>query len=118
MDAQDGQGVNERGEESHSKRNGGDRRKTAGKKGSRAHQRFKSYAHALALGRLLMSSFPRLPDSLTLIDRDFEGLLMEDNLAHPYNRRKSFVVHIILQRLGLLADSMRCRSCGINRRAP
>src|ERR1700679_1105354 len=27
------------------------------------------------------------------IDRDFEGSLMADNLAHPHNRRKSLVVH-------------------------
>jgi hypothetical protein len=47
-------------------------------------------------------SFPSLSGSLTSIDRDFEGSLMADNLALPYNRRKSLVVHyrsIISQRL-------------------
>ena len=27
------------------------------------------------------------------MDRDFEESLMVDNLAHPYNQRKSLVVH-------------------------
>ena len=42
-------------------------------------------------GRLPL--FPSLPGSLTPIDRDLEGSLMADNLAHPYNRRKFLAVH-------------------------
>jgi hypothetical protein len=62
--------------------------------------------------------FPSLPGSLISIDRDFEGSLMADNLAHPYNRRKSLLCTDIISRR-LLADSMRCRSGGTNnRRAP
>jgi hypothetical protein len=50
------------------------------------------------------------------VDRDIEGSPMADNLAHPYNRRKSLLcTGIISERL--LTDSMWCRS-GVNNRRP
>jgi hypothetical protein len=42
---------------------------------------------------LASPSFSGLSGSLIPIDRDFEGSLIADNLAHPYNPRKSFFVH-------------------------